>query len=63
MHHDGGIKFFAKSIRYDSTTMNYNENLDTPDSIVDHPRIVEPEDIRGWLRDVLHNAHLANNCF
>ena len=38
-----------------------NEHLDTPDSIVDHPRVVEPEDIRGWLRDVLHNAHLANN--
>ena len=40
-----------------------NEHLDTPDSIVDHPRVVEPEDIRGWLGDVLHNAHLSNDYF
>ena len=63
MHNDGGIKFFAKSIRYNSTTMNDNENLDTTDSIVDHPRVVEPKHIRGWLGDVLHNAHLENNSF
>ena len=40
-----------------------NENLDTPDSIVDHSRVVKPEDVGGWLRDVLHNAHLSNDYF
>ena len=36
-----------------------NEHLDTPNPIVDHPRVVIPEHIRGRLRDVLHNAHLS----
>ena len=55
---------------YNSKTNNHcglllvvNEHLDTPDSVVDHPRVVEPEDERGWFSDVLHNAHLSNNCF
>ena len=34
------------------------EHLDTADSIVDHPRVVVPEHIRRWLRDIFDNAHL-----
>ena len=47
------VGLFAKSDVLDGI-----EHLDTADSIVDHPRVVVPEHIRRWLRDIFDNAHL-----